>query len=42
MCTIQAEGATIQAMLHADIVAIHINQELEILIDTDKLIAILR
>jgi soluble P-type ATPase len=42
ICTIQAEGATTQAMLHADIVATHINQALEILLDADKLIATLR
>jgi soluble P-type ATPase len=42
ICTIQAEGATLQAMLAADIVVTHINQAFEILIDPSKLIATLR
>jgi soluble P-type ATPase len=42
ICTIQAEGATTQAMLHADIVTTHINEALEILLDPEKLIATLR
>ena len=42
ICTIQAEGATIQAMLQADIVVTHIKHALEILLDPKKLIATLR
>jgi soluble P-type ATPase len=42
ICTIQAEGASIQAMLNADIVVTHINEALEILLDREKLIATLR
>jgi soluble P-type ATPase len=42
ICTIQAEGATTKAMLHADIVVAHIKHALEILLDSDKLIATLR
>lgn len=42
ICTIQAEGATTKAMLHADIVVTHIKNALEILLDPDKLIATLR
>ena len=42
ICTIQAEGATTQALLNADIVVTHINQALEILLDEEKLIATLR
>jgi soluble P-type ATPase len=42
ICTIQAEGATLQAMQAADIVVTHINQAFEILIDPSKLIATLR
>jgi soluble P-type ATPase len=42
ICTVQAEGATIQAMMNADIVVTHINQALEILLDEEKLIATLR
>ena len=37
ICTIQAEGATTKAMLHADIVVTHIKNALEILLDPDKL-----
>ena len=42
ICTIQAEGATLQAMLAADIVVTHINQAFEILLDPSKLVATLR
>jgi soluble P-type ATPase len=42
ICTIQAEGATIQAMLQADIVVTHIKHALEILLDPEKMIATLR
>jgi len=42
ICTIQAEGAATQAVLHADIVVTHINQALDILLDKEKLIATLR
>jgi len=42
ICTIQAEGATLQAMLAADIVVTHINHALEILLDPSKMIATLR
>lgn len=42
ICTIQAEGATTKAMLHADIVVTHIHHALEILLDPDKLVATLR
>jgi soluble P-type ATPase len=42
ICTIQAEGATSQAILAADIVVTHINQAFEILLDPSKLIATLR
>ncbi len=42
ICTIQAEGATLQAMLAADIVVTHINQAFEILLDPSKMIATLR
>jgi soluble P-type ATPase len=42
ICTIQAEGATLQAMLAADIVVTHINQAFDILLDPSKLIATLR
>lgn len=42
ICTIQAEGATTQAMLQADIVVIHIKHAFEILLDPEKLIATLR
>jgi soluble P-type ATPase len=42
ICTIQAEGATLQAMLAADIVVTHINQAFEILLDPSRLIATLR
>ncbi len=41
-CTIQAEGATTNAVLHADIVVTHIKHAFEILLDPDKLIATLR
>jgi len=42
ICTIQAEGATLRAMLAADIVVTHINHALEILLDPSKMIATLR
>ena len=42
ICTIQAEGATTQAMLQADIVVTHIKHAFEILLDPRKLIATLR
>ena len=42
ICTIQAEGASLQAMLAADIVVTQINQAFEILLDPSKLIATLR
>ena len=42
ICTIQAEGASTQAMLHADIVVTHIRHAFEILLDPEKLIATLR
>jgi len=42
ICTVQAEGATIKAMLHADIVVTHVKHAIEILLDPDKLIATLR
>lgn len=42
ICTIQAEGATTKAMLQADIVVTHIKHALEILLDSEKLIATLR
>ena len=42
ICTIQAEGATLQAMLAADIVVTHIIQAFEILLDPRRLIATLR
>jgi len=42
ICTIQAEGATIKAMLEADIVVAHIRHAFEILLDPEKLIATLR
>jgi soluble P-type ATPase len=42
ICTVQAEGATTKAVLHADIVVTHISHALEILLDPDKLIATLR
>ena len=42
ICAIQAEGATLQAMLAADIVVTHINQAFEILLDPSKMIATLR
>ena len=42
ICTIQAEGAATQALLNADVVATHINQALEILLDEGRLVATLR
>jgi soluble P-type ATPase len=42
ICTVQAEGATTKAVLHADIVVTHISHALGILLDPDKLIATLR
>ena len=42
ICTIQAEGATTKAMLHADIVVTHIKHAFDILLDPYKLIATLR
>jgi len=42
ICAIQAEGATTQAMLQADIVVAHIKHAFEILLDPRKLIATLR
>ena len=42
ICTIQAEGATTQAMLQADIVVTNIKHAFEILLDPNKLIASLR
>ena len=42
ICTIQAEGATTQAILEADIVVTHIRHAFEILLDPEKLIATLR
>ena len=42
ICTVQAEGATTKAVLHADIVVTHITHALKILLDPDKLIATLR
>ena len=42
ICTIQAEGATVRAMLQADIVVTHIKHALEILLDPKRLIATLR
>jgi len=42
ICTVQAEGATTQAILEADIVVIHIKHAFEILLDPKKLIATLR
>ena len=42
ICTIQAEGATPQAILQADIVVTNIKHAFEILLDPEKLIATLR
>ena len=42
ICTIQAEGASTQAMLQADIMVAHIKHAFEILLDPRKLIATLR
>ncbi len=42
ICTIQAEGATIKAMLQADVVVNHIKDVFEIILDPNKLIATLR
>jgi soluble P-type ATPase len=42
ICTVQAEGATTKAVLHADIVVTHISHALGILLDPNKLIATLR
>ena len=42
ICAIQAEGATTQAMLQADIMVAHIKHAFEILLDPRKLIATLR
>jgi soluble P-type ATPase len=42
ICTIQAEGATLKAMLAADIVVTHSNQAFEILLDPSRMIATLR
>ena len=42
ICTIQAEGATTQAMLQADIVVTDIKNAFEMLLDPKKLIATLR
>lgn len=42
ICTIQAEGATMEAMVAADIVVTHIKQAFEILLDPAKLIGTLR
>jgi soluble P-type ATPase len=42
ICTVQAEGATTKAMLHADVVVTRIQDAMKILLDPDKLIATLR
>ncbi len=42
ICTIQAEGASANALLHADIVVTHVRQAIDIILDTEKLIATLR
>ncbi len=42
ICTIQAEGATTKAILEADIAVTHITHGLEMLLDSDRLIATLR
>jgi soluble P-type ATPase len=42
ICTVQAEGASVKAMVTADIVVNHIAHALDILLDPEKLIATLR
>jgi soluble P-type ATPase len=42
ICTVQGEGATTKALLHADMVVTHIRDAIEILVDPHKLIATLR
>ena len=42
ICTIQAEGASANALLHTDIVVTHVRQAIDIILDSKKLIATLR
>ena len=42
ICTIQGEGATVEALTHADIVVTHVKDAIELVHDEQRLIATLR